>query len=508
MTRSAAFVVGLVLLWAAGAGTLGARADVAGAWNMTYTTREGVKMASTLTLKMDGEKLTGTISSPRGTVALDEVSVTGDAIAFAIIRVGFGDKIRIDYTALSFKFPRGVLFRYKLEGQDPDWHDAGVRRQALYNDLRPGHYRFRVMASNDAGVWNEAGATLDFMLSATRNADAAERFFRKVLDAGHTMRPRVITVDQNAAYPLAFEALQRDVQQYHDHCAAGRFEDAQRIGDRYWGPVRDAVLGRGMRAPEVGAEEDTSNAQDAPRSEDPLALTREEALAWIDEELVRVDRARADRPFHSGPESSMLLAAEFDGARDVYEGALREQKRSIEAELAGLERTRIEAQELERAGLAERAAAVRHQLAELEPRRIALGPRLQDVLFLHVGLDRNHVPPPSLYLLDLEGNAERRAALHRALDRALRELSEQIAQDGVTARTNPSPRGVAYAEDSRRRGEWTRTTVSSRRVTRTQSLSWSWRLALARRSSNAIAHFSLTARATSGSGCRAATRSS
>jgi transposase, IS6 family len=48
------------------------------------------------------------------------------------------------------------------------------------------------------------------MLSATRDADAAEQFFRKVLDAAHTMLPRVITVDQNAAYPPAFEALQRD----------------------------------------------------------------------------------------------------------------------------------------------------------------------------------------------------------------------------------------------------------------------------------------------------------
>jgi hypothetical protein len=65
---------------------------------MAYTTRAGVKMASTLTLKMEGEKLTGTISSPRGSIALDEVSVTADAIAFAIIRVGFGDTIRIDYT--------------------------------------------------------------------------------------------------------------------------------------------------------------------------------------------------------------------------------------------------------------------------------------------------------------------------------------------------------------------------------------------------------------------------
>ena len=98
MTGSGAFLVGLVLLWTTGSGSAGARGDVTGAWNLAYTTREGVKMTSTLTLKMDGDKLTGTISSPRGTVALDEVSVTGDDIAFAIIRVGFGDKIRIEYS--------------------------------------------------------------------------------------------------------------------------------------------------------------------------------------------------------------------------------------------------------------------------------------------------------------------------------------------------------------------------------------------------------------------------
>jgi transposase, IS6 family len=57
---------------------------------------------------------------------------------------------------------------------------------------------------------DSTGATLDFMLSASRDAAAAEQFFRKVLDAGHTTLPRVITVDKHAAYPLAFDALQHD----------------------------------------------------------------------------------------------------------------------------------------------------------------------------------------------------------------------------------------------------------------------------------------------------------
>ena len=47
-------------------------------------------------------------------------------------------------------------------------------------------------------------------MSATRDATAAERFFRKALRAQHTVTPRVITVDKNAAYPPAFEALQQE----------------------------------------------------------------------------------------------------------------------------------------------------------------------------------------------------------------------------------------------------------------------------------------------------------
>ena len=73
--------------------------------------------------------------------------------------------LEIDYTALSFVAPEKVLFRYKLEGLDRDWHDAGNRRQAFYTNLPPRHYRFRVAACNNSGVWNEAGAFLDFSIA-------------------------------------------------------------------------------------------------------------------------------------------------------------------------------------------------------------------------------------------------------------------------------------------------------------------------------------------------------
>jgi PAS domain S-box-containing protein len=67
--------------------------------------------------------------------------------------------LEFHYTALSLRSPDKVRFRYKLEGFDADWIDGGARRTAYYTNLAPARYTFRVIAANDAGVWNEAGAT-------------------------------------------------------------------------------------------------------------------------------------------------------------------------------------------------------------------------------------------------------------------------------------------------------------------------------------------------------------
>jgi signal transduction histidine kinase/ligand-binding sensor domain-containing protein len=73
--------------------------------------------------------------------------------------------VEISYTGLSFTTPQKVRFRYKLDGRDGDWQDAGPRRQMFYSDLPPGQYRFHVIASNNDGLWNEAGAALDFVIA-------------------------------------------------------------------------------------------------------------------------------------------------------------------------------------------------------------------------------------------------------------------------------------------------------------------------------------------------------
>jgi signal transduction histidine kinase/ligand-binding sensor domain-containing protein len=74
-------------------------------------------------------------------------------------------EVEFDYAGLSFVAPSKVLFRYMLEGYDTQWKEPGTRRAAFYNDLRPGKYTFRVIASNNSGLWNTEGASLPFSIA-------------------------------------------------------------------------------------------------------------------------------------------------------------------------------------------------------------------------------------------------------------------------------------------------------------------------------------------------------
>jgi ligand-binding sensor domain-containing protein/signal transduction histidine kinase len=68
------------------------------------------------------------------------------------------------YTALSLVAPEKVRFKYMLEGFDKDWVDAGAQRVASYTQIAPGSYKFRVLACNNDGVWNETGASVNLYL--------------------------------------------------------------------------------------------------------------------------------------------------------------------------------------------------------------------------------------------------------------------------------------------------------------------------------------------------------
>jgi len=73
--------------------------------------------------------------------------------------------LEIAYTALSLTAPERVKFKVKLEGFDNDWIDPGKLRRVFYTNLPPGNYRFRVMASNNDGIWNQSGAVWEFSVA-------------------------------------------------------------------------------------------------------------------------------------------------------------------------------------------------------------------------------------------------------------------------------------------------------------------------------------------------------
>ncbi len=71
-------------------------------------------------------------------------------------------RIAVSYAGLSLSVPERVRFRYRLDGFDREWSDPVAHREAVYTNLAPGPYRFRVIASNGDGAWNGVEATLPF----------------------------------------------------------------------------------------------------------------------------------------------------------------------------------------------------------------------------------------------------------------------------------------------------------------------------------------------------------
>lgn len=74
-------------------------------------------------------------------------------------------RLEFQFAALSFVAPEKVRYRYKLEGFDEDWIDAGNHHEAFYTNLPHGNYNFRVIAANNDGVWNETGTNFTFQIN-------------------------------------------------------------------------------------------------------------------------------------------------------------------------------------------------------------------------------------------------------------------------------------------------------------------------------------------------------
>lgn len=125
-------------------------------------------------------------------------------------------RLEIAYAGLTFVAPSTVRFRYRLEGFDRGWVDAGSERRAVYTGLPPGSYRFRVTANND-GVWNETGDDWTFSVAPafyqTRWFGVGSVIgFLVLLSAGWHVRARRL----RAKFQLVLEERARVGREIHD----------------------------------------------------------------------------------------------------------------------------------------------------------------------------------------------------------------------------------------------------------------------------------------------------
>ena len=146
---------------------------------------ETVKMVDKTDQEWSGCKtLDGRIwfPNPQGVVMIDPASLRANSVPPPVyirqVRVNGMDlkdckgsavpqgkgELEFQYTALSYIAPEKMQFRYQLEGYDQGWIESGNRQSASYTNLKPGKYRFRVIACNADGVWNKAGDSFDIEL--------------------------------------------------------------------------------------------------------------------------------------------------------------------------------------------------------------------------------------------------------------------------------------------------------------------------------------------------------
>ncbi len=95
----------------------------------------------------------------------EETARAADAVAWKPLRIVPGKhRVEFGYTGLNFDAPELIRFRYRLEGLDTDWVEAGTRRTAFYSYLPPGAYRFRIATCGSDGIWNDRGPVLDLVV--------------------------------------------------------------------------------------------------------------------------------------------------------------------------------------------------------------------------------------------------------------------------------------------------------------------------------------------------------
>jgi signal transduction histidine kinase/ligand-binding sensor domain-containing protein len=243
--------------------------------------------------------------------------------------------LRIGYAALSLSIPERVRARYKLEGSDNDWQDAGNRRDAFYTNLGPRQYTFRVIACNNDGIWNETGASWSFEIEPAFYQTAW--FHGLYVLAGATMiwlvyrfRLRQMTARVNLRSTERLAERTRIARELHDtllqsfHGLLFRFQAVDNLL-----PVRPGEAKQTLESALDDAAQAITEARDAVhelRSSTVVTNDLAAALTALGEEL-----AAHHTPSSSSPDSAAFLV-EVQGTPQELHPILRDEVYRITGE--------------------------------------------------------------------------------------------------------------------------------------------------------------------------------
>jgi signal transduction histidine kinase len=343
-------------------------------------------------------------------------------------------ELQIHYTSPTLSIPQRVKFRYKLDGYDDDWHEAGPRRQAFYTELPPGTYAFHVIASNSDGVWNEAAATLAFTVAP---AYYQTSWF-------HALSATVVIALLWGAYQMRTRSLQRSFEMTLD----ARVHERTRIARELHDTLLQSFHGLLLRLQTVSyllseRPEEARQTLDSTIAQAAKAITEgRDAVQGLRESTVeRNDLAAAVKTLGEelAADASAQPRCDFDV---VLEGEPRDLHPIIRDEIYRIS-----------------AEALRNAFRHARARRIEVEIRYDDEQFrLRVRDDGQGIDAKVLAKQGLEGHYGLRGMPERAalIGGKLAVWSEVGGGTEVELRL---PGGIAYAT-SRRRSWWSRLRAS------------------------------------------------
>jgi len=252
--------------------------------------------------------------------------------------------VEIDYTAPSFTHPERLQYRYRLEGVEESWIEAGARQRAPYSNLGPGVYRFVVDVTNDSGLWTGNPASLDIVIPPTF---AQSKLFVALCVAGtllllglaHSIRIRQLQSRQRRLLDERLGERERIARELHDTLLQGtqaliiKVHQAAKLsrGGEQNHDVLEQALARADRI--VAEGRDRIQDLRGPIDADPDLAT---ALAAIGDEIAG-DHAASFEVVVKGRVRAMTPSAMSEGYRIGREAILNAfhhaQARSIDVEV-------------------------------------------------------------------------------------------------------------------------------------------------------------------------------